>query len=103
MDLTPEEVGKINAEADRQTINRLGHSLPDDSFSGVVLPTAGCAMLLIVFAHLVGVRESRGLLIDTCTLAFGVGFYLVQRARAKKWHTCHREVFDRLWREASGR
>ena len=101
MNLTPKDFGKIEAEATHETIKRLGHLLPDDSFSGVVLPTVGCAILLIVFAHLAGVRESTGLLIDSCTLAFGVGFYLVQRARAKKWRAYHSEVFNRLRREAS--
>lgn len=100
--MTPEQTGKIDQEATRLTIKRFGHTLPDDSFAGLVLPTAGCAMLLIVFSHLAGVRESTGYLIDGLTLLFGIGYYLVQRSRARSWLKYHREVFDTLWNEASG-
>ena len=100
MMMTPRQTGKIDAEADRLTILRFGHTRPDDSFSGLILPTVGCAMLLIVFSHLAGVRESTGMLIDGCTLVFAVGYYLVQRSRARRWLAYHREVFDRLWSEA---
>lgn len=99
--MTPEQTGKIDQEATRLTIARFGHTLPDDSFAGLVLPTVGCAMLLIVFSHLAGVRESTGHLIDGVTLLFGIGYYLVQRNRARSWLKYHREIFNRLWNEAS--
>jgi multisubunit Na+/H+ antiporter MnhB subunit len=99
--MTPEQTGKIDAEATRLTIARFGHTLPDDSFAALVLPAAGCAMLLIIFSHLAGVRERTGLLIDSLTLLFAIGYFLVQRGRARSWLDYHREVFDRLWREAS--
>jgi multisubunit Na+/H+ antiporter MnhB subunit len=99
--VTPEQTGKIDEEATRLTIARFGHTLPDNSFAGLVLPTLGCAMLLIIFSHLAGVRERTGLLIDSLTLLFGIGYYLVQRSRARSWLNYYREVFDRLWREAS--
>lgn len=94
--IPPKIIAGLDAEANRLTIERLGHALPDASFAGAIIPTAGAAMLLIVFSHLAGVRYQAGLLIDGCSVAFGLLYFCVQRHRANVWIRTWREHFDRL-------